>query len=140
MFTRTSHSSTLGQANDVVAMTLSLSYTTFSHLSSTVHSARLKAQHAALPRTEDGQVILPDPALQSDKDRYAAPIEVPVGHMTLGAQTDERERGVTAELANLGRKKDRTRWAKGKGLSGEVEEEVEMRDTFFRPGTPRREV
>jgi hypothetical protein len=121
-------------------MALSLSYTTFSHLSSTVHSARLKAQHAALPRTEDGQVILPDPALQGDRDRYAPPdLQLPA-HATLGAQTDERERGITSELANLGRKKDRTRWAKGKGLSGEVEEEVEMRDTFFRPGTPRRDV
>lgn len=122
-------------------MAISLSYTTFKHLSSTIHSARLKAVHAALPRTEDGQVILPDSALTGDKDRYALPVDhqAPT-HQTLGAQTDERERGVTAELANLGRKKDRTRWAKGKGLSGEVEEEVEMRDTFFRPGTPRRDV
>ncbi|KAI9638509.1 uncharacterized protein MKK02DRAFT_42906 [Dioszegia hungarica] len=122
-----------------LSMALSLSYTTFQHLSSTIHAARLKAQHQALPRTDDGQVILPDGSTRGDLDRYAPPPEL-VGHQTLGAKTDERERGVTAELASLGRKKDRTRWAKGRGLSGEVEEEEEMRDTFFRPGTPRREV
>jgi hypothetical protein len=44
------------------------------------------------------------------------------------------------ELRNLGRAKERTRWGKGRGLVGEVEEEGEMRDTFFRPGVPRREV
>lgn len=82
---------------------------------------------------------MPDSSTLGDRDRYAPPPET-VGHRSLGAQTDERERGVTAELANLGRKKERTRWAKGKGLSGEVEEEPEMRDTFFRPGTPRRDV
>ena len=117
-------------------MALSLSYTTFQHLSSTISAARLKARDAALPRTEDGQVILPD--VSAEVDRYAIPIAVAA--QTLGAQKDERERGMIAELANLGRKKDRTRWAKGKGLSGEVEEEVEMRETFFRPGTPRRDV
>ena len=37
-------------------------------------------------------------------------------------------------------KKERSRWDKGRGLSGEVEGEGEMRDTFFRPGVPRREV
>jgi len=44
------------------------------------------------------------------------------------------------ELRTLGMGKERTRWGKGRGLSGEVEEEGEMRDTFFRPGVPRREV
>jgi hypothetical protein len=44
------------------------------------------------------------------------------------------------ELKNLGRERRRTRWGKGRGLDGEVEEEGEMRDTFFRPGVPRREV
>jgi hypothetical protein len=44
------------------------------------------------------------------------------------------------ELKSLGMGRERTRWGKGKGLSGEVEEEGEMRDTFFRPGVPRREV
>jgi len=43
-------------------------------------------------------------------------------------------------LKTLGKKKDRTRWSKGKGLEGEVEEEGEMRDTWYRPGVPRREV
>jgi hypothetical protein len=43
-------------------------------------------------------------------------------------------------LEKLGKEKERTRWAKGKGLEGEVEEEREMKDTFFRPGLPRREV
>jgi hypothetical protein len=44
------------------------------------------------------------------------------------------------ELRSLGMAKERTRWGKGRGLVGEVEEEGEMRDTFFRPGVPRREV
>jgi hypothetical protein len=45
-----------------------------------------------------------------------------------------------AELRDLGKARGRTRWGKGRGLDGEVEEEGEMRDTFFRPGVPRREV
>jgi len=44
------------------------------------------------------------------------------------------------ELEGLGRRKGRVRWSKGVGLEGEVEEEGEMRDTFFRPGVPRRDV
>lgn len=51
------------------------------------------------------------------------------------------QRRIAAELRNLGTgSAERSRWTKGRGLAGEVEEEPEMRDTFMRPGVPRREV
>lgn len=41
------------------------------------------------------------------------------------------------DLSNVGRERQRTRWTKGRGLEGEVEEEDELRDTYLRPGVPR---
>jgi hypothetical protein len=122
----------IGALTYAVSLALSLSYTTFSHLSLAIAAARHKAVQASLPRTEDGQIILPDGSIS--EDAYAASEPMPVHTLAnQGAPLD-------ADLARLGKKKDRTRWAKGKGLVGEVEEEPEMRDTFFRPGTPRRDV
>ncbi|WVF72409.1 hypothetical protein IAT40_007224 [Kwoniella sp. CBS 6097] len=39
--------------------------------------------------------------------------------------------------ASIGNAPQRTRWAKGRGLEGEVEEEGEMRDPYAAPGQPR---
>ncbi|BEJ01005.1 hypothetical protein CcaverHIS631_0508620 [Cutaneotrichosporon cavernicola] len=41
------------------------------------------------------------------------------------------------DLSNIGTPRERTRWTKGRGLEGEVEEEDELRDTYIRPGVPR---
>ncbi|TXT13734.1 hypothetical protein VHUM_01101 [Vanrija humicola] len=53
--------------------------------------------------------------------------------------TDEAPRDrLREELLGLGKQpRERTHWAKGRGLEGEVEEEAEMRDTYLRPGVPR---
>lgn len=91
---------------------------------------RARAAQRALPQAPDGGgVILPDTIAIGDK-----PTESLVETKTPAGGT------VMEELKDLGKKKDRTRWAKGQGLVGEVEEEGEMRDTWFRPGVPRREV
>ncbi|WVR05004.1 hypothetical protein IAU60_002016 [Kwoniella sp. DSM 27419] len=98
-----------------------------------------------------------------DRDRQASPgreshaqgMPVPVPGSASGsgpgagqAQAQTQARGqrpeggyaggnVRDELARLGQPRERTRWAKGKGLEGEVEEENEMRDPYATPGQPR---
>ncbi|KAK8869986.1 hypothetical protein IAR55_000556 [Kwoniella newhampshirensis] len=52
----------------------------------------------------------------------------------------ERDRMIRDDLARLGQSvPERKRWAKGKGLEGEVEEENEMRDPYSLPGLPRNQ-
>jgi len=102
-----------------------ISYFT-SHTLLTRELARIRsiARLRALPQAPDGTgPILPDITAVGEIHKDEKP------------KTD-----VERELERLGREKERTRWAKGRGLDGEVEEEGEMRDTFFRPGVPRREV
>jgi len=86
-----------------------------------------KANDAKLPRAPDGGgYMLSDQAhTDSSSDLILRKTE---------------EQSLKEELGSLGMKKERSRWDKGRGLSGEVEGEGEMRDTFFRPGVPRREV
>lgn len=80
------------------------------------HYAQRRA--AATPKAEDGSPLMLDP--------YAPP---PV-------RDDPRSR-LTRELEDVGKPKPRTRFTKGVGLAGEVEEEEEMRDKYLRPGVPR---
>ncbi|KAL1411189.1 hypothetical protein Q8F55_002140 [Vanrija albida] len=64
--------------------------------------------------------------------------DVAGGDATIAASNDEPPRDrLREELLGLGRPRERTHWAKGRGLDGEVEEEAEMRDTYLRPGVPR---
>jgi hypothetical protein len=86
-----------------------------------------KANDAKLPRAPDGGgYMLSDQAHTDSSSDY------------IPQKTKDEE--LKDELRTLGMRKERSRWGKGRGLSGEVEEEGEMRDTFFRPGVPRREV
>jgi hypothetical protein len=86
-----------------------------------------KANDAKLPRAPDGGgYMLSDQAHTDSSSDY------------IPQRTKDEE--LKDELRTLGMRKERSRWGKGRGLSGEVEEEGEMRDTFFRPGVPRREV
>ncbi|WWD15738.1 hypothetical protein CI109_100160 [Kwoniella shandongensis] len=64
---------------------------------------------------------------------------VPQGGAERDPEFGERERQIRDELARLGRAPERKRWAKGKGLEGEVEEENEMRDPYALPGLPRNQ-
>ncbi|WVQ98525.1 hypothetical protein IAU59_005651 [Kwoniella sp. CBS 9459] len=57
-----------------------------------------------------------------------------------GNVRDEMSRAVGQQPgagATIGSVPQRTRWAKGRGLEGEVEEENEMRDPYAAPGQPR---
>jgi hypothetical protein len=86
-----------------------------------------KANDAKLPRAPDGGGYMLSDQAHTDSSSDL------VLHKT-------EEQSLKDELRTLGMQKERSRWGKGVGLSGEVEEEGEMRDTFFRPGVPRREV
>lgn len=86
-----------------------------------------QAKDAALPRDPMGGGLMVLDNAHTD-------------HSTDLTSVRSDEEMVKDELRNLGRDRRRTRWGKGRGLDGEVEEEVELRDTFFRPGVPRREV
>lgn len=129
-------------SDETVSLATLMSFNTYTLLTRNIRDARAKALHDSLPRTEDGQVILGDRSAQAI-DRaplLAAPVPAaPASAEPLSAEA-ARKKEILAELERLGKAKDRTRWAKGRGLDGEVEEEPEMRDTFFRPGTPRRDV
>lgn len=124
-----------------------LTISTYQQLNREVSGARHRAQERVRPRTADGQVILPDEPSTADKYADAATsLGATIGNAELrqamtargSAGGREEEGAATDDLASLGKAKARTRWAKGKGLEGEVEEENEMRDTFFRPGVPRK--
>ncbi|OCF35295.1 hypothetical protein I316_02841 [Kwoniella heveanensis BCC8398] len=69
---------------------------------------------------------------------------IPISRQGSGVVRDELSRlgqsqaGVGAGGgASIGGAPQRTRWAKGRGLEGEVEEEGEMRDPYAAPGQPR---
>ena len=124
-----------------------LTISTYRQLNREVSSARHRAQERVRPRTADGQVILPDEPTTADRYAEAASsLGATIGNAELRAAmaAKAQNRGVgeeeekTDDLASLGKAKARTRWAKGRGLEGEVEEESEMRDTFFRPGVQRK--
>ena len=124
-----------------------LTISTYQQLNREVSGARHRAQERVRPRTADGQVILPDEPSTADKYADAATsLGATIGNAELrqamaaksGASAKGEDAAATDDLASLGKAKARTRWAKGKGLEGEVEEENEMRDTFFRPGVPRK--
>ncbi|GMK55448.1 hypothetical protein CspeluHIS016_0205040 [Cutaneotrichosporon spelunceum] len=57
-------------------------------------------------------------------------------HQPLEEEVDPRVQ-LARDLSNIGAPRERTRWTKGRGLEGEVEEEDELRDTYHRPGVPR---
>jgi hypothetical protein len=57
-------------------------------------------------------------------------------HQPLEEKVDPRAQ-LARDLSNIGGPRERTRWTKGRGLEGEVEEEAELRDTYHRPGVPR---
>lgn len=57
-------------------------------------------------------------------------------HLPLEEKVDPRAQ-LARDLSNIGGPRERTRWTKGRGLEGEVEEEAELRDTYHRPGVPR---
>ncbi|WOO81503.1 uncharacterized protein LOC62_03G005026 [Vanrija pseudolonga] len=89
------------------------------------HYSALRAQRE--PKAPGGGSFFPDTAggdeAISTKDKEE--------------ETTPRDR-LREELLGLGKQpRERTRWAKGRGLDGEVEEEAEMRDTYLRPGVPR---
>lgn len=86
-----------------------------------------KANDAKLPRDPMGGGLMVLDKAQTD-------------HSTDLVSVKSDDEIMREELRNLGMDRRRTRWGKGRGLDGEVEEEVELRDTFFRPGVPRREV
>jgi hypothetical protein len=128
-----------------------LTLSTYQQLNREVSGARHRAQERVRPRTADGQVILPDEPTTLDKYADAATsLGATIGNAELRQAMAARasnagqvggkagEEASTGDLASLGKAKVRTRWAKGRGLEGEVEEESEMRDTFFRPGVPRK--
>ncbi|KAK4689967.1 hypothetical protein P7C73_g165, partial [Tremellales sp. Uapishka_1] len=113
-------------------LTFLLSSTFVSYLTShtlllrELSTIRAIAREKAMPQSAGGGgALLPDLTAAGDKVELIPKVE---------------KTGVLKELEDLGKRKDRTRWAKGRGLDGEVEEEGEMRDTWHRPGLPRREV
>ncbi|CAK9780858.1 hypothetical protein CC85DRAFT_285921 [Cutaneotrichosporon oleaginosum] len=83
------------------------------------HYAQLRAAQAA--RTGN---LLGDGAVGD-----ARPVE-------LEERVDARAQ-LARDLSAIGGPRERTRWTKGRGLDGEVEEEAELRDTYHRPGVPR---
>ena len=85
-----------------------------------------KANDAKLPRDPGGGGLMVLDNAQTD-------------HSTDLINVRSDEEVMRDELRNLGKDRRRTRWGKGIGLDGEVEEEPELRDTFFRPGVPRRD-
>lgn len=85
-----------------------------------------RAKDARLPRDPGGGGLM---VLDNAKTDHSTDL--------VNVQSDEER--MREELRNLGSDRRRTRWGKGRGLDGEVEEEVELRDTFFRPGVPRRD-
>ena len=78
------------------------------------------------PQADGGGALFPDMAHHDALERH---VQLPIS---------EPIRPVATRLPVPAT--GRTRYAKGKGLEGEVEEESEMRDTYFRPGAPRRDV
>lgn len=107
-----------------------MSYLSYSTVSSSVNAARREAAHRSLPRDEEGSVLLAD--RRAIEDRYST-------HTVTMPKEESPETALSKELEGLGRDRNRTRWLKGRGLSGEVEEEGEMRDTWLRPGVPRKD-
>lgn len=60
------------------------------------------------------------------------------------ASAEEQKQDPRSQLAKdlsaiktVSQPRERTKWVKGRGLDGEVEEEEEMKDRYFRPGVPR---
>lgn len=88
------------------------------------HYAQLKA--ARTPTAPGGGALLQDETAVGDP--HALELEKP--------PVDPRVQ-LARELSSIGAPRERTRWTKGRGLDGEVEEEAELRDTYLRPGVPR---
>ncbi|CAD6588782.1 MAG: hypothetical protein TREMPRED_005154 [Tremellales sp. Tagirdzhanova-0007] len=95
-------------------------------LASELAKIRSKAMARVQPQAEGGGALFTDTAHHGALEPLAQP---PTSEST-------RPTASNVPLPASGR----TRFAKGKGLEGEVEEESEMRDTYFRPGVPRRDV
>jgi len=121
-------STTSDKAELILVTASSLSYGISQSLVQTrLQEVVAKANDAKLPRAPDGGgYMLSDQAHTDSSSDYI--------------QEKTKDEELKDELRTLGMRKERSRWGKGRGLSGEVEEEGEMRDTFFRPGVPRREV
>ncbi|KAL7422180.1 hypothetical protein Q5752_002825 [Cryptotrichosporon argae] len=110
-----------------------VSYLT-SHYLLSVSLASLYAA-PALPIDALSDLAAPSPAPGPAHTLSAPPADAAPAPDDARAQLTQQLRG----LQTVGKQRERTRWAKGVGLDGEVEEEGEMRDTWFRPGIPRRE-
>ncbi|KAK1924687.1 hypothetical protein DB88DRAFT_509760 [Papiliotrema laurentii] len=99
----------------------SATYASGSYLKNEIRQVREKADLMSTPKAEDGSYLFGDRAIAKDNTpSLAEPPVVP---------------GPPPVASNIATP-DRSRW----GVLGEGREEGELRDPFFRPGVPRRDV
>ena len=99
-------------------------YSSQALLSSELGKIREKAMARMQPQAQSGGALLQDTAHPDSLPPVVIqPLDPPTTTTTARAPVQQAGR----------------RYTKGRGLQGEVEEEGEMRDTYFRPGVPRNE-
>jgi hypothetical protein len=109
------------QAESVGVGIASATYASGSYLKNEIRQVREKADLMSTPKAEDGSYLFGDRAIAKDNTpSLAEPPVVP---------------GPPPVASNIATP-DRSRW----GVLGEGREEGELRDPFFRPGVPRRDV
>ncbi|WRT66936.1 uncharacterized protein IL334_003901 [Kwoniella shivajii] len=104
---------------------------------------QLRSPEGEASRQSRGRYVPPGYNRNRNDDEISA--AAPGGPETITGRTQQQGQGqggrmrgsVQDELNKIGQPPQRTRWAKGKGLEGEVEEENEMRDPYATAGQPR---